>query len=382
MAVIQEKNKKKWTKDGRSWYFDVYYIDMYGNKKEKKSKYYRLRKEAEAAERDFLSKAEICDEANHDILFIDVYNEWLSYKSSQVKSTTYYSVVKRSEYHILPYFKKFKLHNIKINNILNWKNNLANTNISLGHQNTLIRTLKEILTYARDNYDFDIKIVSKLQMYKIETVISEKDSEVNFWTYDEFQVFINIVDDELYKLVFTFLYFTGLRSGEMIALTWDDINLDKKTLRINKTFTNKVIGSGYKIISPKTNNSIRIIDLDDELVDLLQRHRNQEEKIYNFNNKMFIFGNARYIPPTTLKNKLYKYIDIINKNRDENNKFKRITPHGFRHSHVSLLINLGCNSRDVAERIGDTVQTVEKVYYHMFPEIKKKPVKFLNNLKK
>ncbi len=89
---------------------------------------------------------------------------------------------------------------------------------------------------------------------------------------------------------------------------------------------------------------------------------------------MFIFGNIHYIPSTTFRRNLNYYIDIA--------KVKKITPHGFRHSHASLLINLGCDSRDVAERLGDTVQMIEKTYYHMFPEKKKTTVKLLNSLKK
>ena len=60
---------------------------------------------------------------------------------------------------------------------------------------------------------------------------------------------------------------------------------------------------------------------------------------------------------------------------------KRITPHGFRHSHVSLLINLGCDSREVANRVGDTIQVIENTYYHMFPQKKNHTVSVLNNIK-
>ena len=86
---------------------------------------------------------------------------------------------------------------------------------------------------------------------------------------------------------------------------------------------------------------------------------------------MFVFGNVKYIAPTTFKRKLDKYIVL--------SKVKKITPHGFRHSHASLLIHLGCDSRDVAKRLGDTVQVVESTYYHMFPKKEKTSVTLLNN---
>ncbi len=373
MAVYQEKDKSKWTKDGRSWYYKVYYTNMYGKRKQKVSKMYKTKKEAKDAERDFLNTTQYEDISDYNISFQSVYDEWLDYKKTQVKSTTFYARKKRANHHILPYFKNYKLHSIKVDSINNWKNKILDLKISLEHKNRIITDLKEILEYARDNYNFDIKVISKLQKYKIEAVEKEKESEWNFWTYEEFTKFISVVDDMFYYTMFNFMYYTGLRLGEVIALTWKDVNLDKKTLRVNKTLSNKVENQIYIITEPKTKNSIRKIDLDDQLIELLKQYRINEEKIYNFNEDMFLFGNIKYLPPTTFKRYLYKYIELAN--------VKKITPHGFRHSHVSLLINIGCDSRDVAARVGDTIQMIEKTYYHMFPEKKSNTVNALNNLK-
>lgn len=374
MPVYREK-KKKWTKDGKSYAFRCYYTDIYGNRKQKESKLYKLKSEAKEAERKFLEEANkgTDNTINVDnITFMQVYKEWLLYKEAKIKSTTFYSVVKRCEHHIIPFFEKYKLFAIRINTINTWKEQLLNLNITTEHKNTMIRTLKEILIYARDNYNFDFKIVNTLQLYRIETIITEEDAKTNFWTYEEFKNFINVVDNKLYYVIFNFLYYTGVRTGEMLALTWEDIDFKNKRVRINKTFTSKVLDGVYKITTPKTNNSIRLVDIDENLLKKLIDYKNEEKKIYNFNEKMFVFGNVKYIPPTTLRRYLNKYIKLAN--------VKKITLHGFRHSHVSLLINLGCDSRDVAERIGDTIRIVEKTYYHMFPIKKKAAVLLLNNI--
>ncbi len=382
MPVYQKKDKNgkilKNTK-GNSWYYKCYYTDIYGNRKQRLSKLYKLSKDAKEAERVFLEETSksinnttIVSVKNID--FMQIYNEWLLYKKAKVKSTTFYSVVKRCEHHIIPFFEKYKLFAIRINTINTWKEQLLNLNITTEHKNTMIRTLKEILIYARDNYNFDFKIVNTLQLYRIETIITEEDAKINFWTYEEFKNFIDVVDDKLYYIIFNFLYYTGVRTGEMIALTWEDIDFKNKRVRINKTFTSKVLDGVYKITTPKTNNSIRLVDIDESLLKILTDYKSEEKKVYNFNEKMFVFGNVKYIPPTTLRRYLNKYIKLAN--------VKKITLHGFRHSHVSLLINLGCDSRDVAERIGDTIRIVEKTYYHMFPEKKKNTINLLNNLKK
>lgn len=75
-----------------------------------------------------------------------------------------------------------------------------------------------------------------------------------------------------------------------------------------------------------------------------------------------------------------KLSNIKSKNPNYKEGNSIITPHGFRHSHTSLLINIGLDFKDVAERLGDTIRMVQTTYYHMFPEKKSLTVKALNNL--
>lgn len=362
------------TKDGRSWYFRQYYTDMNGKRKRKKSPYYLLKKEAEDAEAQFLISSKKEDRIEENPNFEKVYSEWLSFKEELLKVTSYYRIKKTADKHILKHFENVKLHSIKINILMEWKKNLENKGLSLPYQNKIIGNMQEILDYAIEEYNFDKKVLKRLKKHRIDSIIKKSEkSKTNYWTFDEFNSFINCVDNPFYNIVFNFMYYTGVRMGELIALTWNDIDFGTNTININKSFSNKVEGKKYVITAPKTPNSNRIIDLDDKLVELLKSHLKNEENIYNFKNDMFVFGNARYLPPTTLARNLKKFIKISG--------VRYITIHGFRHSHVSLLINFGCDSRDVAERIGDTVEVVEKTYYHMFPAKKSNAVNILNNIK-
>lgn len=382
MPVYQNKSKDSkviYTSDGRSWYFRDYYFDIYGNKKQYKSPYYSSKKEAQEEERKWLNK--IVKENNNEnqyVFFLYVFDEWQLFRKMQLKDQTYYNFENRTNKYIKEYFKDYKLHFIKMNVINLWYKELESKAFSLEYKNTIINDLRDFLGYCRDNYDYDGKIVSKIQNYRIDTP-NEKltDAETNFWCYDEWLEFIVTVDNYEDWVMYNFLYYTGLRFGEFNALTWRDFDPINKTISITKNLTNKVKGKKYIITTPKTKNSVRLVDLDDELNNILIEYKEHvKKKSYMFSENDFMFGGINYIPHTSFARYLDKYILKV---RDG---FKRITPHGFRHSHVSLLIDLGCDSRDVAERIGDTVETVEKTYYHMFPKKKKLTINKLNDLKK
>ncbi len=374
MSVRQEKNIKKLPKDGRSWYYDAYYNDIYGNRKEKKSKYYKTKTEARDAELEFLNGLKKNNTFNTNISGKQLVEEWLEFKSNKVKPSTYYGIEKFVNKHMKDFFIAFKnIHHIKITNLLQWRQSLSNKTYSINHKNKLIGYFKEILQYAIDNYEFDKKVFSKLIPFREDHKAQKlNEAEWNYITPEEWKQFIAVVDNDFDITVYNFLYYTGVRIGECAGLIWKNVDLENARIKIVQQATYKVKNKGYTVIDPKTSNSVRNVDLPNKLVELLKKHYEHEKKIYGFNSEWFVFGNIRPLAQTTLRRHLNNYIELSG--------VKKITIHGFRHSHVSLLIDLGCDVRDVANRIGDTVQTVEKVYYHMFPKKKQKTVELLNNI--
>ena len=375
MAVYQRKDKDgKVIKDakGNSWYYRCYFTDRYGNRKQTKSRLYPTKGMASDEEYDFLRKIKTTDKVDLNINFKKVCDEWLNYKKDKIKITTYYGVEKATQKYIYKYFCNFKLHDIKIHSLQEWKSILIKSNLSVSRTNSIITFLKEILTYSNIYYNFDIKVANYLVKIRDDSPIKNDTSKENYWTYNEYNQFIVNVDDSYYSLIFKFLYYTGVRLGELRALNWNDIDFTKKTLSITKSMSKESFQKGSIIVSPKTKNSIRTLDLSDNLINELLEHKKEQQKIYGFNDNWYIFGGFQYLAITTLRNKLDKYIKIAN--------VKRITIHGFRHSHVSLLVDIGCDFKDVAERIGDTVKMVQETYYHMFPEKKKIIIERLNNL--
>ena len=375
MAVYQRKDKNgKVIKDtkGNSWYYRCYFTDRYGNRKQTKSRLYPTKGIASDEEHEFLRSIKTTDIIDLNINFKYVCDEWLNFKRNKIKITTYYGVEKTTKKYIYKYFYNFKLHDIKIHNLQEWKNTLIKSNLSISRTNLIISYLKEILTYSNVYYDFDTKIANYLVKIRDDSPIKNDSLKDNYWTYEEYNRFITNVDDNYYSLIFKFLYYTGVRLGELRALNWNDIDFIKKTLSITKSMSKDSFQKGSIIVSPKTKNSIRTLDLSNNLINELLAYKEEQQKIYGFNNNWYVFGGFQYLGITTLRNKLNQYIKIAN--------VKKITIHGFRHSHVSLLIDIGCDFKDVAERIGDTIKMVQETYYHMFPKRKKIIIERLNNL--
>ena len=127
-------------------------------------------------------------------------------------------------------------------------------------------------------------------------VNKKNDAETNFWTKEEYDKFISCIDNEYYKLLFEFMYYTGCRLGEVIGLTWENVDFDTKTIKIYDNLTtkiedkHKINGKSYGVFKPKTNNSIRELILDNVLTEHLKKHYINESKLYGFTKKYLVFG--------------------------------------------------------------------------------------------
>lgn len=171
--------------------------------------------------------------------------------------------------------------------------------------------------------------------------------EMQFWTREEFERFLAVVDDPLYRTIFTVLFFTGRRKGEVLALTPGDIK--KNAIVFNKTYTNKVKGASYKITSAKTDKTGHTPICPTLRTALAE---------YKPNEGPFFFGGEHPIPPETLRQRFIRYCHAA--------EMEPIRIHDLRHSFVSMLIHEGASVMMVADLIGDTVEQIIKTYGHLY----------------
>ena len=185
---------------------------------------------------------------------------------------------------------------------------------------------------------------------------------MDYWTYDEYIAFREGVRDKpLSYLCFEVLYWTGIREGELLALTSADIDFDNKLIDINKTYQ-RLQGKDV-ITTPKTRKSKRKVPIPDFLCDELREF---------ISTRYMITPDERLFPIT----KSYLSHEMIR--GCKNTGVKKIRIHDIRHSHASLLINQGCDALVLADRLGhEKVSTTLNTYSHLFPH---KQQELVNNL--
>jgi len=277
-------------------------------------------------------------------------------------------MIKTFEKHILPYFSEMKIGDITKTTILDFQQTL--NNYSYKYKSKIRTFLYSMYKYLFYYYDVD-NVIARVEAFKKPKI----KKEISIWNINEFETFINTFDNSndgiIYKTFFTFLYYTGCRLGEVLALNFNDFNLFEKTVSINKNLSTKTSNNtSYSVTSPKTISSYRKILIPEKLLTQLLIYINEfQETKYS----KFFFGLEKPLDDHTIYRRLEEHCKISN--------IKKIRIHDFRHSHASLLITNGANIVLVANRLGhsNTQQTLN-TYAHLFPNSEKELINLINNL--
>lgn len=366
MAVRKDTRNNKWMFEGK-------YKDIFGKYHGYRRTGYDTKKEATKAEVEFLNgNLSATNQMDLDELF-HLYLQ--NAQTLGIKESTIYR--KRIHYrnHIREYFGNVKVKNIAVPMVDSWLSELLKKGLKVETVNSYKGILKSILTYGVRIGIVESNVVSKVKNISDNKTI--KEDNVNYYELEEFQKFISVVDNIEYKDLFNTLYMSGMRIGELEALTWKDILFDIRKININKTASIGATGA-YVVTTPKTSNSIRKIDMSNALYDLLFERFEREKRKDGFTLDYIVFGDRHSFNRDTVRNNLNRYIDIAGTHK--------ITLHGFRHSHASLLIcsaNINGKYIDdgtIAKRLGHTVRELRRTYAHVFEKQQSQLVDVLNDI--
>ena len=188
-------------------------------------------------------------------------------------------------------------------------------------------------------------------MRRVDKIGSKKGGEMQFWTKDEYLRFSEaVMDKSLSFHAFELLYWTGIRCGELLALTPFDFMLDSSRLRINKSYQS--LHGMDTVTDPKTPKSVRTIVmptfLRDEMTDFIELRDDvaPDERLFAVTKHFLAHEMERGCRASGVK---------------------RIRIHDIRHSHVSLLIEMGFSALATAERMGHKAVDITYRYAHLFP---------------
>ena len=340
------------------WFAKFYYTNWQGIKKQKWKRGFATKKEALGFERDFLEK----QSANPDMTFQNLYEIYMEDMAARLKQSTLLTKKTVLQTHILPFFGNKPINEIKASDVRRWQAKLMSSpnNYSQTYLKKINTELNSIINYAKRFYDLDTNPCGKAG-----TIGKAKAEEMDYWTYDEYIAFREGVKDKpLSYICFEVLYWTGMREGELLALSPADIDLDNKLISINRTYQR--IGGKDVFTSPKTRKSKRKIPILDflcqELSDYIQ-------------SRYMLDADERLFPVT----KSYLSHEMIR--GCKNTGVKKIRIHDIRHSHASLLINQGCDALMLADRLGhEKVSTTLNTYSHLFPHKQQELVHSLESL--
>ena len=346
--------KKKQLKTGIKYAFTLRYTNIYGNTKQYTSKGYDTKKEAELEEAKFRIKVEENKITTSNITFKQIFIEYLEYIKKDIKPQSLKKVENQC--------KIFQpLDNTKINdfNIQIYKKiqlYLNQKEYSVEYKNKLLGLLKRIIKYSHKYHNTNDYMLNYIENYKR---VNEIKREMEFFTYEEFKKFISVVDEFNYKTFFETLYYLGLRQGECCALTWDDIDFNKKEVNINKTLTTKLKGQLYTLSSPKTANSNRTLPIPLKLLKSYEKLLKQAKTKKYFKTSWFIFGDELPFRETTIQVRKNKYCKLSG--------VKQIRIHDFRHSCASFLIQHGASIVLVSKYLGHSkISTTLDTYTHLY----------------
>ena len=340
------------------WFAKFYYTNWQGIKKQKWKRGFATKKEALGFERDFLEK----QSANPDMTFQNLYEIYMKDMSARLKQSTLLTKKAVLQTHILPFFGSKPINEIKASDVRRWQAKLMSSpnNYSQTYLKKINTELNSIINYAKRFYDLNTNPCGKAG-----TIGKAKAEEMDYWTYNEYIAFREGVKDKsLSYICFEVLYWTGMREGELLALSPADIDLDNKTISINRTYQ-RIEGKDV-FTSPKTRKSKRKIPIPDflcqELSDYIQ-------------SRYMLDADERLFPVT----KSYHSHEMIR--GCKNTGVKKIRIHDIRHSHASLLINQGCDALMLADRLGhEKVSTTLNTYSHLFPHKQQELVHSLESL--
>jgi integrase len=303
-------------------------------------------------------------------------DRWLS---ECVKGTVRESTFERYEYAIRPHIKP-ALGRIKLKSLTSahvrafYRLKLDGAEGSPGLAPATVHKLHGVLHKALDQAVADGLILrNATDAVKIPRIDRE---EINPLTADEVGILLEAAREDRLEALYVVAVHTGLRQGELLALKWDDLDLEGETLRVRRTLTYS--GGKHFLSEPKTKKSRRTVRLTPSAVAALRGHleRQMEEidrlgSLYQPGGLVFSSTTGSIINPSNLRNR--SFARLLQR---AGLSGRGVRFHDLRHTCATLLLSRNVNPKIVSEMLGHaTIAITLDTYSHVLPEMQEKAAK-------
>lgn len=350
------KDKKRGT-----WFASARYKNWMGETKRKMKRGFATKREALEWERQFIAK----NDGNLEMTFRSFYELYKSNLQNRLRQNTWITKDSIVEKKIFPYFGEMHVCDIKPLDVLKWQNIIMEFRDENGmpyspvYLKTIHNQLNAILNHAVRFYGLDRNPASVAG-----NMGKEKAGEILVWTQEEYLQFSAVIKDRPASfLAFEILYWCGLRVGELLALTPSDFDFEQSIMSITKSYQ-RIRGEDI-ITPPKTDKSIRQVLLPNFLSKEIQQYISGlgkitgDERIFSFTKSYLRHEMCRGCAASSVK---------------------KIKLHGLRHSHISLLSDMGIPLVAIADRVGHENTNMTFQYAHAFPAVQIDIISKLNDI--
>lgn len=331
------------------WIAQFYFTDWTGERKKKKKRGFDTKKAAQKWERDFLKR----QQADMKMKLSDFVDLYLDDMKPRLRGSTLDG--KRFLFNklIIPYLGNKPMCAVSAADVRQWQVTLMEREYKPGkkYSQTYLKTVNNQLT-ALFNYAVRFYGLHENPCHKAGSMGKKNAEEMQFWTVGEYKKFREAIRNKPRSyMAFQILYYTGMRIGELMALTKADIDLKAHTISVSKTYSRRK-GKDF-ITPPKTPKSNRVITIPPFLCNEVKSYMST---LYGLQ------GNDRIFPFTKC------FLEHEMKRGCSLSGVKKIRLHDLRHSHASLLIEMGFSPLLIADRLGhENVETTLNTYSHLWP---------------
>lgn len=352
-------------KDGR---YEGRYADSYGENG--KTKYRSIYGKTYTEVKDKLLQIKtrvITPKVESGLTVKELFAEWLSAKLTQTKASTYANYAFKAEKHLIPAFGSLKIEKLSPSKVYDFIMEKRNKGLSNKYISDLIIVLKNMTRYAARvhhcvNPIFDVELPKK-EKHELDLYNKNEQNRLKSAL---------LANMDLTKLCIMIALYTDVRIGELCGLKWSDIDLNAKTIRIERTIqrirvSNKANRTELIISTPKSHTSVRTIPIPEFLVRMLKAFKPSSAETF------IITGNAKLPDPRTMQ---YRFKALLVKIG-----LRTLNFHSLRHLFATNCVELGFDVKKLSEILGhSSVEITMKFYYHVIEEQKKPAMTKLNEI--